>query len=304
MAIHDQVMGHLRSTQISPYPAHYKKYFDEFFSEVADAELRKELEDSEQQVLNSFKDDGAKHLDIAKRSVISFSKAHEDITSVAKKQQERLDNAPVSEEEEHIAFVESLHALNKDMYGELDKAHSKIIELTTDLNAAFSSLTTDSLTKVGNRKGFVEDVIPLLEVGKSKTIPMILMMFDVDNFKFINDQHGYVAGDKVLYFIAQTIKTMIRDTDKVYRYGGEEFAVILTRCDVSKAFDLADKIRIKIENSNLFYLGRSVHVTISAGVTIHQQNDTFDGIIARAEKALYCAKKSNKNCTILFDWYE
>jgi diguanylate cyclase len=188
------------------------------------------------------------------------------------------------------------------MYDELDKAQSKIVELTTDLNEAFSSLTTDTVTKVGNRKGFIEDMEPLIEAGKNKTIAMILMMFDVDNFQFINDQHGYVAGDKVLYFIAQTIKAMIRDTDKVYRYGGEEFAVVLTRCDVTQAFALADKIRAKIERTNLLYLGKSVHVTISAGVTIHQQADTFDGIIARAEKALYCAKKSNKNCTILFDW--
>jgi len=302
MAIHDQVMGLLRSTQISPYPAHYKKYFDEFFLELADDELRKEQEDAEHKILSGLKDDGTKHLEIAKRSVLSFSESHAEISSVAKKQKEHLDNAPVSAEEEHIAFLESLHVLNKDMYDELDKAQTKIIELTTDLNEAFSSLTTDAVTKVGNRKAFMEDMEPLIEAGKNKTIPMILMMFDVDNFQFINDQHGYVAGDKILYFIAQTIKSMIRDTDKVYRYGGEEFVVVMTRCDVKQAFALADKIRAKIEHSKLLYLGKSVHVTISAGVTIHQQEDTFDGIIARAEKALYCAKKSNKNCTILFDW--
>lgn len=302
MMIHDQVMGLLRSKQISPYPAHYKQYFDELFLEIADAQLRKEQEDAEHQVLSASKDDGTKHLDIAKRSVMSFVETHADITSVAKKQQERLDNAPVSTEKEHITFIESLNALNKDMSGELDKAQSKIIELTTDLNEAFSSLTTDPLTKVGNRKGFVEDMESAIEAGKSKTLSMVLMMFDVDNFKYINDEHGYVAGDKVLYFIAQTIKTMIRDADKVYRYGGEEFAVVLSRCDVTQAFALADKIRAKIEHSKLLYLGKTVHVTMSVGVTIHQEKDTFDGIIARAEKALYCAKKSNKNCTILFDW--
>jgi diguanylate cyclase len=302
MTIHDQVLGLLRSMQISPYPAHYKKYFDELFLEMADDNLRKEQEDAEQQVLSASKDDGTKHLDIAKRSVMSFVESHADIASVAQKQQKQLENAPSSLEEEHIAFIENLNALNKDMSGELDKAQSKIIELTTDLNEAFTSLTTDPLTKVGNRKGFVEDMELSIAAGQNKKMSMVLMMFDVDNFKYINDAHGYVAGDKVLFFIAQTIKSMIRDADKVYRYGGEEFAVVLTRCDVTQAFALADKIRAKIEHTNLLYLGKSVHVTISAGVTIHQQGDTFDGIIARAEKALYCAKKSNKNCTILFDW--
>ena len=126
-------------------------------------------------------------------------------------------------------------------------------------------------------------------------------MIDVDNFKYINEEHGHLAGDKILYFLAQTIKSMIRTVDKVYRYGGEEFAIVLSRCDETQAFAMADKIRAKIEQSNLLYSGKSVFVTISAGVTIHQMGDTFDTLLGRADKALFCAKKSNKNCTVLLD---
>ena len=130
---------------------------------------------------------------------------------------------------------------------------------------------------------------------------MVLMMIDVDNFKYINDEHGHLAGDKILYFLAQTLKTMVRTVDKIYRYGGEEFAVVLSRCDETQAFAIADKLRAKIEQSKLLYLGQSVYVTISVGVTIHQIGDTFDTILDRADKALFCAKKSNKNCTVLLD---
>lgn len=301
-AIHDQVMGLIRSMQIPPYPAQYKKFFDELFLEIADAELRKDQEDAEHRALGHSKDNGTKYLDLAQNSIMSFIESHADIASVAQQQQQYIDDTPSSTLEKYITFIEGLSILNKNMSDELDKAQAKINTLTTDLQEALSSLTTDPLTKVGNRKGFMDDMEAAIEAGREKKLSMVLMMIDVDNFKFLNEEYGHLAGDKVLYFLAQTIKTITRTADKVYRYGGEEFAVVLSRCDVTQAFAIADKIRTKIESSNLLYSGKRVYVTISVGVTIHQQGDTFDDMIGRADKALYCAKKSNKNCTVLFDW--
>jgi len=221
---------------------------------------------------------------------------------VAQEQQEYIDNVPSNTLENYIAFTEGLSVLNKNLSEELHKAQAKINDLTTDLQEALSSMLIDPLTKVGNRNGFMTDLESAIEAGQSKKLSMVLMMIDVDNFKYINEEHGHLAGDKILYFLAQTIKTMIRTADKIYRYGGEEFAVVLSRCDETQAFAMADKIRLKIEQSNLLYLGRSVYVTISVGVTIHQKEDTFDSILGRADKALFCAKKSNKNCTVLLDY--
>ena len=298
--IHDQVMGMIRSMKIPPYPAQYKKFFDKLFLEIADAELRKDQLDSEQKVVGSSKDDVTKYLDIAKRSVMSFTESHTDIASVAQEQKEYIDS-PANTLENYIAFNTGLGALNKNLSDELDKAQLKIDDLTTDLQEALSSLTIDPLTKVANRKGFMDDLESAIEAGQNKKLSMVLIMIDVDNFKYINEEHGHLAGDKILYFLAQTIKSMIRNVDKVYRYGGEEFAIVLSRCDETQSFTIADKIRAKIEQSNLLYSGKSVFVTISAGVTIHQMGDTFDTLLGRADKALFCAKKSNKNCTILLD---
>lgn len=301
-AIHDQVMGVLRSMQIPPYPAHYKKFFEGVFLEMADAELRKDLESAEHKLVSNSKDDTTKCLDIAKRSVISFVESHADISSVAQMQQQYIDGVPPATLESYISFIEGLNALNKTMSDELEKAQSKITTLTTDLQEALASLSTDQLTKVGNRKGFMDDMESAIEAGKNKKISLVLMMIDIDNFKFINEEHGHLAGDKVLYFMAQSIKTMIRSVDKVYRYGGEEFAVVISRCDETKAYAIADKIRSKIEQSNLIYSGKQVYLTVSVGVTIHQKGDSLEDIIGRAEKALYCAKKSSKNCTISLDY--
>lgn len=299
--IHDQVMGTIRSMKIPPYPAQYKKYFDKLFLELADAELRKDQQESEQKVITGSKDDVTQYLDIAKRSVMSFSESHTEIAFVAHEQQNYINNTPSDTLESYQQFSHGLNILNKNLTEELDKAQLKINELTIDLQEALSSLSTDPLTKVGNKKGFMEDLESVIEAGQSKKISMVLIMIDVDNFKYINEEHGHLAGDKILYFLAQTIKSMIRTVDKVYRYGGEEFAIVLSRCDETQAYEIADKIRAKIEKSNLLYSGQSIYVTISVGVTIHQIADTFDTILGRADKALFCAKKSNKNCTVLLD---
>ncbi len=298
--IHDQVMGIIRSMKVPPYPSHYKKFFDKLFLEIADAELRKDQLDSEQKVLGNSKDDVTKYLDIAKRSVMSFTESHADIASVALEQQEYIDSS-VNTVENYTAFNEGLSVLNKSLTDELNKAQLKINDLTIDLQEALSALTIDPLTKITNRKGFMDDLESAIEAGQSKKLSMVLIMIDVDNFKYLNEEHGHLAGDKILYFLAQTVKTMIRTADKVYRYGGEEFAVVLSRCDETQAYAIADKIRAKIEQSNLLYSGQSVYMTISVGVTIHQLGDTFDTLLGRADKALFCAKKSNKNCTVLLD---
>jgi len=302
LEIHDHTMGLLRSMKIPAYPSQYKKYFDQLFIESADEQLRKDQENVDQKVLSDSKEDVGKYLDMVENSVATFIESHAGIASVAEEQRQCLDKAPSDSIEKFVTFIEELTALNRNMSDELDRAQSKINTLTEELYEARSGLTTDLLTKVGNRQGFSEDIESIIEAGTNKKLSLVLMMIDVDNFKFLNDEHGYVAGDKVLYFIAQTIKGMIRTADNVYRYGGEEFAVIMNRCDVTQAEAMADKIRLKIAQSNLLYAGKSVHVTISVGVTTHQQGDTLESLIGRADKALYCAKKSNKNCAVLFDW--
>lgn len=302
LEIHDHALGILRSMKVPPYPSQYKKFFDQLFAETANEELRKDQENVDQSVLSESKEDLGKYLDMVEHSVVSFIESHSQISSVAQLQRDYIDRIPADSTEKFASFIEGLSRLNETMSTELEKAQLKIQTLTQELQSARSDLTIDSLTKVGNRKAFTDDMELTIQAGMRKKLSMVVMMIDVDNFKFLNDEFGYVAGDKVLFFIAQTIKTMLRTSDKVYRYGGEEFAVVLNRCDVTQAEAIGDKIRTKIEQSNLLYSGKSVHVTISVGVSIHQEGDTLESLVERADKALYCAKKSNKNCTVLFNW--
>lgn len=299
-SIHDQTVSRLRSLRIPPYPTHYQKYFDEIFIEQADNQLKK-AHASEDHSFKETQDELSKYLDIAHRSIMSFVEAHADISHVAQMQQQYIEHMPSSNVDRCVNYLEGLSNLGKNMSDELKKAQQRINDLSVELKEAIAGLTTDPLTQVSNRKGFMEDLKVSLEAGKSQQLPLVLMMIDADNFKLLNDEYGHLAGDKVLYFLAQSIKSITRSGDKVYRYGGEEFAVVLNRCDQEQAFAVADKIRSKIEHSHLIYSGRTIHVTVSVGVTTHQKGDSFEELFSRADEALYRAKKARKNCTIVFD---
>ncbi|WP_295054273.1 GGDEF domain-containing protein [Sulfuricurvum sp.] len=296
-SIHDQTLSTLRTLSIPPFPSNYEKYFNEIFNEQADPNLLEERKKTETAIDNEL----SRYLDIAHRSIASFVETHADISHVAKMQERYISKVSDDGIVRCANFLEGLSELGQNMSVELKKAQSKIDELHNELEETVSKLTVDALTKVTNRKGLIDDLNSAIQAGVDKTLPMVLLMIDADNFKMINDQHGHLAGDKVLYFFAQSIKSVIRGGDKVYRYGGEEFTVVLNRCDREQAFILADKIRSKIEQSDLIYSGKTIRITVSVGATLHHAGDSYDDFIGRADEALYRAKKEGKNRTILID---
>lgn len=298
-SIHDQTIGVLRSLQIPPFPHNYKKYFDDIFRVQADPSLVDEQKKNDSSM--ETHDDLSRYLDIAHKSIASFVETHADISHVAELQENYISKASQEGVERCVNFVDGLSELGKNMSLELKKAQKKIDDLTSELQETVLALTVDPLTRVTNRKGMIDDLNSVIQAGESKALPIVLLMIDADNFKHINDEHGHLAGDKVLYFFAQSIKSVIRGGDKVYRYGGEEFTVVLSRCDREQAFEVADKIRSKIEQSHLIYSGKTIKMTVSVGATMHHVGDSYDAFVGRADDALYRAKKEGKNRTVLFD---
>lgn len=253
-AIHDQTVGMLRSLQIPPYPDQYKKYFDQIVDEQADDTLKKALS------RGSAPDEGhshiTKYIEIANRSLSAFAETHADMVEAVDLQDQYLHEEP-SSDGQCSGLVDGIGAISKRMSKELERARDRINELSDELQHALAELTIDPLTKVTNRKGLNDDLANVIEAGHDKQLPTVLMMIDADHFKRLNDTYGHLAGDKVLYFLAQSIKSIIRSGDNVYRYGGEEFVVILNRCDRDQAYAVADKIRSKIEHSHLIYGGEN-----------------------------------------------
>jgi len=153
--------------------------------------------------------------------------------------------------------------------------------------------TYDSLTGVFNRKSLEDKIEAEVERVKRYGSTFSLIMFDVDDFKHVNDTLGHHAGDKVLQSIAEIVIKNIRVLDAAGRWGGEEFMILLSETSHSEAVIVAEKLRTALANRRT---GEADHVTASFGIASYQTDDTLDTIFKRVDDLLYSAKNSGKNC--------
>lgn len=154
---------------------------------------------------------------------------------------------------------------------------------------------TDPLTKIGNRAAFDKAIARELELAKRHQSFFSLLMIDVDNFKKINDEYGHLAGDHILITLCQLLTQLNRNTDPIFRYGGEEFIIILSHTALSGAKLVAERLRQQVEYADFLFQGYKIPVTISIGISPFQSEDFPEKILQRADKALYEAKKSGRN---------
>lgn len=151
--------------------------------------------------------------------------------------------------------------------------------------------TIDELTQLYNRDVFEIFIQKLFNESKRDEGVVSYAMFDIDDFKIVNDTYGHQTGDDVLRGIGQIIKDNIREMDIAVRYGGEELGVIFPNIDKNSAILIADRIRKNIETS----FKENWHITISCGVADSYEKEDITSLINSADEALYRAKKSGKN---------
>jgi len=158
------------------------------------------------------------------------------------------------------------------------------------------SANTDSLTKIKNRRMFLELANQYYALSYINNQPMSLMMLDLDRFKAINDTYGHKCGDEVLKAFTRLVGGVLRKEDMFGRIGGEEFAIILR--DISKDNALAIATRIVKESAKniVLYNGKSIKYTVSIGLTdLKLSDENFDSLMQRADTKLYEAKKEGRN---------
>lgn len=149
----------------------------------------------------------------------------------------------------------------------------------------------DGLTKLYNHSTIIEFLKTNMQEADKKSIPLSIVMFDIDNFKKVNDNYGHVMGDKVIKDIAKIIKKNVRETDLVGRYGGEEYLIILPNTKKEDAMITAERIRIHVKEHEF---GEDIKVTISGGLKQFEKERLVE-YINEADKKLYEAKKTGKN---------
>jgi diguanylate cyclase (GGDEF)-like protein len=172
--------------------------------------------------------------------------------------------------------------------------------LTKDRNRILSKLEnlaiTDGLTKLYNLRHFYNQLE--IEIDRSNRYghPLALLLLDIDNFKSYNDTYGHLEGDKVLVRLGQIIKSCLRTMDCAYRYGGEEFTIILPETTGEEAKNVAHRIKTSVQIENFFPEGGDiVSLTISIGVTEYFRKEPLTTFIQRADRAMYNSKAKGRN---------
>ncbi len=159
--------------------------------------------------------------------------------------------------------------------------------------------STDMMTRLKLKYFFFNQLADKLDLAVAQSLPIGVIMFDIDHFKSFNDTYGHACGDYVLMTVAKIIKSSIRDQDMASRYGGEEFTVMLPNTLKEDAMLVAERIRANIEKALFRYEEKEMHVTISGGVSVYDAEEnpvtSAKEIVEQADKALYVSKTSGRN---------
>ncbi len=160
----------------------------------------------------------------------------------------------------------------------------------------------DYLTQVSNRGYFMLQAVQELTRSNRYGSKLSLLMLDIDNFKKINDAHGHKSGDIVLQKLTELCRNTLREADIIGRLGGEEFAILLPETDENHAYDVAEKLRTAIANTEVELPGGlSIFFTVSIGVSMLGANSkNIDALLNNADEALYKAKNSGRNQVVIY----
>lgn len=193
----------------------------------------------------------------------------------------------------------------KKIYLQVRKMKENILESTKIADVHLKricdlkkELRLDELTMTLNRRAFFKDLGLEMKKATRYDYPVSILMVDIDYFKKVNDKHGHQAGDLILFHVASIIKDCIREADSLYRYGGEEFFILLPHVDIKGAAVMADRFRRVVESySFLLDKGKTrISITVSIGVTQMKKDEKSVGsFIDRADDALYRAKNLGRN---------
>jgi diguanylate cyclase (GGDEF)-like protein len=164
---------------------------------------------------------------------------------------------------------------------------------------AVNSALRDPLTGLNNRSCFEISVKREVDLAHRHNSELAMIVLDVDNFKNINDVYGHLVGDCILREIAESARDSVRSTDIAFRYGGEEFVVLLNSTGKNGAYLLAERIRRNIQKKTCTYGEHSIKVSASLGIACLREGESATDLFKRADEAMYQSKTQGKNRTLI-----
>ncbi len=173
--------------------------------------------------------------------------------------------------------------------------NSPKVELAEKVEKMEKMALLDPLTRIGNRRYGNLSLAAKLNEWQRYGWPFGVLFMDIDHFKEMNDLYGNHFGDRVLKIVATTMINVIRSSDYISRWGGEEFVVLIPNVDREHLLYVADKVRLLVEKSNIFLPEKNIGVTISVGATLARKDDTDGTLIERADELMHKSKTEGRN---------
>ena len=178
----------------------------------------------------------------------------------------------------------------------IQELEQSVVELRNSEKKYRELSTVDKLTQLYNHRQFYAQLKTETDRSKRYEQPLTLLFIDIDDFKTFNDTYGHIEGDKVLQRIGPIIKSCLRETDLPYRYGGEEFTVILPMTMTSDGVIIAERINSEIKKEAFSPLpGQIVHVTVSIGVAQYEPQEDMKVFVHRVDRLMYKGKRDGKD---------
>lgn len=196
-----------------------------------------------------------------------------------------------------LPTLQNFFNANDSLKKQVEESSLEITQLKNELQQARNEAKTDELTKIPNRRGFNEIIACMINESDIEQSSLSVIVLDIDFFKFINDEFGHLIGDSVLRYLANQLKSETKGKDAVARIGGEEFVVLLPNTGYENAINVANNLRKKIEDNRLKVKGHqtTLKLTVSAGVATYNFEESIEGLVNRADQALYKAKNTGRN---------
>ena len=281
--ISEKTISELKRLKKPLYPLYYKNVFNNILKEKGVYEnINPKLLCEEVNISETF-------LEKTQETIKHVDEVSKEIKKDSQTLVEKIE--PFDAEE----IKEAILKFNKNIFSKIDKLEEKVKSLQQELDKVYKELLIDSLTKAYNKKALEKDLNEILKIGKQKDLNLVIAVIDFDDFKNINDTYGHLVGDFVLIKLVEIIKRLIRKEHKLYRFGGDEFILVLNRVDLKEAERIIERIVEKISHTVLKYNEHLIKISVSMGVTKHKKGDTIKTLLQRADDALYEAKKEGKN---------
>lgn len=289
----------LRLTEqgLPPTPENYSRYYHELAGDTEAAQLDQAAKNNCGAVLTVIRDMLGEVTERTGGLASNIQKQNQTIKS-------SLDDLSQAQEKKHmlelldtiLTTTSSIHSTVEDAHLDLAATKMALEHVKAELQESRQMMQEDWLTGAQNRRAMDQVLGKEVARAQRSATKLSVAMLDIDHFKHVNDEFGHDAGDKLLQHLTLITKSVLRESDSLVRYGGEEFLIILPETDIKGCEFVMGRLQQAFLKNPMQYEGKPIPVTFSAGLSRLKPDENGHAMVMRADTALYEAKQAGRNC--------